>query len=116
MPTKEELEAENANLRELLDQQAAEIDRLNGELLTAVPLAGGEPAPAPARPRRPSFKLSEGERAELASRGVTTSPWTGEQLNAVDQGIETVNEEAEERAARANAAAEKARAAAGPGA
>ena len=68
MPTKDELEQENARLRaelaELRDQQ---------------PTAAARP-----RPQQPDFGLSAGEAADLAANGVTVSPFTGQTLNALD--------------------------------
>lgn len=75
MPTKDELQAENDELRERI----AEIEATNGEQ------AGAVVAP---KPSRPSFGLSAGEAADLEASGATTSPFTGQPLNAIDEGIE----------------------------
>lgn len=59
------------------------------------PPAGTRPAPA-----APSFGISEGERVDLAERGVTTSPFTGERLIAPDHDVEPANPTAERNVAR----------------
>lgn len=51
-------------------------------------------------PKRPSWDMSEGERQELEERGVTTDPFVGGTRNALDEGIEPGNEEAQKRAER----------------
>lgn len=89
MPTKEQLEQENADLRAELEAARAG-DTPPG---TAANLA-------PPNPVRPDFGLSAGEAADLESNGVTTSPFNGEELNAIDQGITPGNP-----AARRNAEA-----------
>lgn len=86
MPTKDELqqrvdelEAENAKLRE---QGAA------------------APAVVNYKPTRPF--LSEGERQDLQQYGVTNSPFTGEQITASGEGVEpktATARRADERAA-----------------
>lgn len=93
MPTKDELEAENARLR-------AELD----ELRTAGPAAPAPP-PAPKRPEGPDGKpiLSAGERDDLVNAGVTTSPFTGEALDAITEGVEPGNPDARRAAERAHA-------------
>jgi hypothetical protein len=83
MPTKEELERENAELRD----RVAELE-------------AGRPA-APRRPERPDFGLSAGEADDLKVRGVTTSPFNGEVLNALDEGIEPATPEARRAAEKA---------------
>lgn len=88
MPTKDELEAENAQLREEL----------------AAARAGQKGAPRkPARPTDDNGNpvLSAGEHADLEQHGVTISPFTGETLNAYDEGVEPLNPEAAERARQA---------------
>lgn len=92
MPTKDELERENAELRERVD-----------ELEAAHP---GAPAAVPPRPQRPTGEdgkpvLSAGEMDDLRNAGVTTSPFTGEELNALDEGVEPANPEARRAAERA---------------
>jgi hypothetical protein len=96
MPTKEELENENgelrARVRELEEQQAAAGERdVTGT---------GTRRPAP---ERPDYGLSEGERQSLLESGVATSPFTGEQLNALDEDVpvEGLTPEARRRAERA---------------
>lgn len=86
MPTKEELEQENQRLR----------DRVH-ELESAAPALAGEPP----KPQRPDFGLSAGEADDLRVRGVTTSPFNGEELNALDEGIEPATEEAKRNAQKA---------------
>ncbi|SCF22654.1 hypothetical protein [Micromonospora mirobrigensis] len=67
--TKDEIAAER-------DQLRAENEQLRGQLTTAgVPRLENEAAP-----RRPF--LSEGERQELETYGVTNSPFTGQRLQA----------------------------------
>jgi hypothetical protein len=100
MPTKEELENENAELRgrvaELEDQAAAAAERdVTGT---------GSRRPAP---ERPDYGLSEGERQALLENGVATSPFTGEQLNALDEDVDAtaLSPEARRRAERARTTA-----------
>ncbi len=62
MPTKEELEAENAELR----SQLAEARE------AAVPTPNTRP-----KPTEPRYGISEGQRAELEMHGKTVSPFTG---------------------------------------
>jgi len=84
MSTKAELEAENAELRD----RVAELE------------AGRPAAGEPRRPQRPDFGLSAGEADDLKVRGVTTSPFNGEVLNAIDEGIEPATKRAAEKAHR----------------
>jgi len=92
MPTKDELEAENADLRAQLAR--AEIGQ-----------GGNTGGPGtPARPQHPDFGLSAGEVFDLQSAGVTTSPFTGQRLNALDLGITPGNPEALRAAQRDQAA------------
>ncbi len=92
-PTKEELENENAALREQvaqLEDQAA---------------AAAAPATAPA-PRYPTDdagnrQLSAGELNDLEETGVTVSPFDGVTLNALDEGVEPRTPEARTRAEQA---------------
>lgn len=92
MPTKDELEAENARLKSRVEEleQSAERD-VTGTGRTA------------AAPTRPDYGLSEGERQDLEAHGVTTSPFTGETLNALDEDVNTdaLTPEARRRAERA---------------
>jgi hypothetical protein len=90
MPTKDELEAELAAANERI----AELEATNAEQLPA----------APRPPAQPDFGLSAGEVSDLENAGVTTSPFTGKQLNALDEGIEPSNPEARRNAERARAA------------
>jgi len=89
MPTKDELEQENAALRDRVAQLEAEPRDVTGT---------GTRRPAP---QRPEYGLSEGERQDLETSGVTNSPFTGEQLNAHDEGVEPATPEARRRADRA---------------
>jgi hypothetical protein len=66
-PTKDQLEQENAELRDRITE-----------------LEAGRPT-TPAAPQRPEYGLSAGEKDDLLSNGVTTSPFNGEQLNALDE-------------------------------
>lgn len=90
MPTKDELEAENAELK---DRIAA---------LEAAEPAAPEPGTAnpPREPKQPDFGLSAGEVDDLRNSGVTTSPFTGKVLNALDEGIEPATPEARKNAER----------------
>lgn len=100
MPTKDELEQENADLR----ARVAELEQ-------------GAAAPGtmhntePPRPQRPDY-LSAGEKADLEAAGVTTSPFNGEELNALDEGVEPSTPEARRNAERAQERARKRAAAA----
>jgi len=94
MPTKDELEHENSELRArvaVLETAAADGRDVTGT-------GGKRPAP-----QRPEYGLCEGERQELEASGVTTSPFTGEPLNAIDEDVEVINPEARRRAERAHA-------------
>lgn len=92
-PTKDELQAENDQLKERI----AELEATNGEQADAY---------APPAPKQPDFGLSAGEVADLQANGVTTSPFTGKELNALDEDIEPStpqarrNAEAAQRRAR----------------
>lgn len=54
-------------------------------------------------PTDPSFGLSAGEAADLEVRGVTGSPFTGEQRLASDHGITPATQEAQDNEDRARA-------------
>jgi hypothetical protein len=95
MPTKDELEQENARLRDRVEELEAEPRDVTGT---------GRARPAP---ERPEYGLSEGERQALEESGVTTSPFTGEQLNAHDEGVKPANPEARRRADKAQRPAER---------
>jgi hypothetical protein len=86
VPTKDELEAENAELREQLAAARAEADV-------------SRETSAPKRPERPQ-QLSAGEADDLAQFGVCISPFDGATLNALDYGIEPANPEAKRTAER----------------
>lgn len=98
MPTKDELEAENAELRARVDElEAAGVRDVTGT---------GRTAAAPTRPtdNNGNPQLTEGERQDLVAHGVTTSPFTGETLNALDELTPedrlTLQPEAKKRAER----------------
>ena len=78
-PTKDELEQENAELRD----RVAELEQQQGSATTY-------DAPAP-RPQRPDFGLSAGEVDDLQTKGVTVSPFTGELLTATREGVTPLN-------------------------
>lgn len=84
-----ELEQENAKLR---DAAAASGD---GHIATG--LAG---ARKPERPKDDQGNpiLSAGEKTDLEQHGVTISPFTGETLDAITEGVETLNPDAHRRA------------------
>lgn len=84
-PTKDELEAENAQLRD----RVAELEAAS---------AGGATTETTGRPqpKRPDY-LSAGEAADLEANGVTVSPFTGETLTATNEGIEPQTPEARKR-------------------
>lgn len=103
MPTKDELEQENADLR----ARVAELE----EQGAAAAAPGTMHNTAPPRPQRPGY-LSAGERADLEAAGVTTSPFDGSELNALDEGVEPGNPEARRNAERAQERARKRTAAA----
>jgi hypothetical protein len=96
-PTKDELEQENEELR----ARVAELED------AAPAVAGSRP-----KPQRPDY-LSAGEAADLAQTGVTISPFNGEEINALDEGVEPASPEAAKRAREAQTRA-RARAAERP--
>lgn len=73
MPTKDELEFENAELRE-------ENERLREQLAEA---QAGKSNTRPV-PTAPSFGISEGTRADLEQDGKATDPFTGKVLTRDD--------------------------------
>lgn len=91
MPTKDELERENEQLR----ARVAELEE-------QMPAKAGEPR-RPERLTDPKGKtiLSAGEADDLRVRGVTVSPFNGEELNALDEGIEPATPEARRNAEKA---------------
>jgi hypothetical protein len=96
MPTKDELEQENAELR-------AQLEEAQAAAAAAAERSAGDPEDGPRRPQRPMDDngkpvLSAGEKSDLEQRGVTISPFTGETLNAIDEGVETQTKEAGRRA------------------
>jgi hypothetical protein len=91
MPTKDELEQENQQLRD-------RVHELEGQGNAAAP--GTMHNTEPPRPKRPGY-LSAGERDDLVNAGVTTSPFNGEEINALDEGVEPGNPEARLNAERA---------------
>lgn len=78
-PTKDELEAENAQLRE-------ELDRTRGQLTEARAGLGG--VQRVTFPTSPGFQLSEGIRQDLEQQGVARDPNTGAELLASDFDVE----------------------------
>lgn len=78
-PTKDELEAENAQLRE-------ELDRTRGQLTEARAGLGG--VQRVTFPTSPGFQLSEGVRQDLEQQGVARDPNTGAELLASDFDVE----------------------------
>lgn len=100
MPTKEELENENAELREQL--AAAEERAAAADVRDVTGTGSRRPAP-----QRPDYGLSEGERQSLLEAGVATSPFTGEELNALDEDVPTegLTPQARRRAERARTTA-----------
>jgi hypothetical protein len=99
MPTKEELEQENADLRERVnaaDHRAAVAERENADLRAG---AADAPAAGPVRPEPPSFGISEGTARDLeslaaavdrgdikAASAKTRDPFTGDTLYATGDG------------------------------
>lgn len=96
--TKESLTAERDQLRRENEALQRQLDAL------ASTAPDSRPIPGP-----PSFGLSQGERSDLETRGVTTSPWTGEQLLADDHGIEPVSDDARRALTRARSRRDPAR-------
>lgn len=94
MPTKDELEAELADAR-------SRIAELEDQAATTAEPGTAENTASP-KPQRPDY-LSAGEKADLEVNGVATSPFTGERLNAIDEGVETLNPTATKRAQQARA-------------
>jgi hypothetical protein len=91
MPTKDELEQQ-------LDEANARIAELE-----EAAAAGSPVTEAPARPSRPVDDngkpiLSAGEADDLANHGVTVSPFNGETLDAITEGVEPSNPTARRRA------------------
>lgn len=82
---RDQLRRDNEALQRQLDDVRAQLARTTAGTTTAA----GRP-----REHRPSFDLSEGERADLEQRGTTTSPWTGETLIADDHGVTPASDEA----------------------
>lgn len=76
MPSNAELQAEVDRLNAENDDLAADNDRLQAALDQATA------EPAKTKPTEPSFRLTEGNRQELAQRGHTVSPFTGARLVA----------------------------------
>jgi hypothetical protein len=100
-PTKEELEVENATLRDQLDDAlaaAAEAEQ------RATVLPNTRPAPT-----EPSFAIAEGTRAELEANGYALSPFTGARLVGDGDSYREVEQDEFDRVVRERAA-ERARA------
>lgn len=96
MASNAELQAEVDRLNAEADELAAENERLtadnerlNAEVASAEDKAQPE-STGRREPQEPSFKLSEGNRAELEDRGHTISPFTGVRL--VGTGVEDARE------------------------
>lgn len=96
--TKDEIAAERDELREENERLRAQLDERDA----------GAGAAEKRRPQRPTDGdgnpiLSAGERADLVAHGVTISPFNGEQLDAITEGIpqEEMTPEAIKRAERA---------------
>lgn len=116
-PTKEELEGQVAELEQRAadaEQRAAAAEQRAEELEAAAADPGrtgvtSTSRPAPQRPTDDAGNviLSEGERQALEARGVTTSPFTGETLNALDEGVDVQTPEARRRAERAQQLTER---------
>lgn len=86
-PTKDELERENAQLRE----KVAELE------------AAGDGRGTAPKPERPAYGLSAGEKADLEANGVTISPFTGELLTASREGVKPQTPQAVENDRRETA-------------
>jgi hypothetical protein len=93
VPTKDELEAENAELK-------AEIERLQSANIATPGAATRKRLPRPEQ-------LSAGEVDDLKNAGVTVSPFDGRLLNALDEGIEPANPAALAAAKKAQAEKKK---------
>lgn len=89
---RDQLRRENEALQRQLDDARAQLASTG----TTAQTAAGRGVP-----HRPSFELSEGERADLEQRGTTTSPWTGETLVADDHGITPASDDAKAAQERA---------------
>ncbi len=97
MPTKDELEQENAELREQLAEARA----------AAAPTTAAAAGPAYPTDDNGNRVLSAGEANDLAQFGVTRSPFDGKTLNALDEDVEPANPEARTRAERDQAERER---------
>ena len=86
------LRAERDQLRRENDALQRQLDDARAQLASTGVTAQGRAGRS--GPHRPSFALSEGERADLEQRGTTTSPWTGETLIAEDHGVTPASDEA----------------------
>jgi hypothetical protein len=95
---REALQAERDQLRRDNEALTRQVNELRSQL-QSTPAGGSRQKPGP-----PSFRLSEGERADLEQRGVATSPWTGEVLIADEQGVQPLTDEARTAADRARSA------------
>jgi hypothetical protein len=92
------LEQEKAELQEKVDQ----LEHTAEEGLSLTETRNRRQRPV--RPTGPDGQpqLTEGERQALESEGVTVSPFTGEQLNALDEGVTPANPRARRAAERAH--------------
>lgn len=96
-PTKDELERENAELRAERDGLRQQLEANN--LTPGVAPVAGQAA----RPERPAYGLSAGEKADLEANGVTISPFTGELLTASREGVKPQTPQAVENDRRETA-------------
>lgn len=93
MPTKDELEQENQELRDRVAELEDQVGALDA---SPAEVDGRGGVPNPQRPTDDNGKaiLSAGEKADLEAYGVTTSPFTGELLTATNEGVEPLTVEA----------------------
>jgi hypothetical protein len=99
-----------------LEQRVAKLERENAELKAAAEQDAGTDLAGTARKRQRPMRpvdgdgnavLSEGERQALEAEGVTVSPFTGETINALDEGVEPASPRALRAAERAQLATER---------
>jgi hypothetical protein len=110
MPTNDELKTQLAESNEhaaMLREENEVLARELGEARAAAAAAVTTPVPAVLRATpwgRPSFGLSEGERADLVQYGTTRDAFTGGTLTATGEGLTPANPEAAERDRKAQSA------------
>lgn len=100
-----------------LEQRVADLERENAELKEQATTAEDglsllETNRRRQRPERPTDKdgnaqLSEGERQALAAEGTVVSPFNGQLLNALDEGVEPESPRARRAAERAHQRAQE---------